>query len=31
VLSTLAARPELLRESYQLAIEGYADMATFVP
>ena len=28
---TLAERPELLRESYDLASEGYADMATFVP
>lgn len=27
----LAERPELLRESYDLASEGYADMATFVP
>jgi GNAT superfamily N-acetyltransferase len=30
-VTTLAARPELLRESYPLATEGYADMATFVP
>ena len=28
---TLAERPELLLESYDLASEGYADMATFVP
>ena len=28
---TLAERPELLRESYDLASEGYADLATFVP
>jgi GNAT superfamily N-acetyltransferase len=27
---TLAERPELLRASYDLALEGYADMATFV-
>jgi len=26
---TLADRPELLRESYDLAVEGYADMATY--
>ena len=31
VLVTLAERPELLRGSYDLAAEGYADMATFVP
>jgi mycothiol synthase len=31
VLVTLAERPELLRESYDLAVEGYADMATFTP
>ena len=30
-LTTLAARPELLRESYGLATEGYEDMATFAP
>jgi len=29
--STLAERPELLRESYPLAQEGYADMATYMP
>jgi GNAT superfamily N-acetyltransferase len=31
VLVTLADRPELFRQSYDLASEGYADMATFVP
>ena len=30
-LVTLAERPELLGESYDLALEGYADMATFAP
>lgn len=28
---TLAERPELLREAYDLALEGFADMATWVP
>jgi len=28
---TLEERPELLRESYDLAVEGYADMATYAP
>jgi L-amino acid N-acyltransferase YncA/RimJ/RimL family protein N-acetyltransferase len=30
-VTTLAVRPELLRESYALATEGYEDMATFAP
>jgi mycothiol synthase len=30
-LVTIAERPELLRESYDLALEGYADMATPSP
>ena len=30
-VTTLAARPDLLRESYALATEGYEDMATFAP
>jgi L-amino acid N-acyltransferase YncA len=30
-LATLAERPDLLRTSYPLATEGYADMATFSP
>ena len=29
--TTLAERPELLRLSYELAVEGYADMATYAP
>jgi L-amino acid N-acyltransferase YncA len=29
--TTLADRPELLRQSYDLAVEGYADMATYAP
>lgn len=29
VFATLAERPELLRESYPLATEGYADMAVY--
>jgi GNAT superfamily N-acetyltransferase len=28
---TVAERPELLREAYELASEGYADFATWVP
>lgn len=28
---TLAERPELLQNSYELAVEGYADMATYTP
>jgi mycothiol synthase len=28
---TVAERPELLREAYDLAVEGYADMATSMP
>jgi mycothiol synthase len=28
---TVAERPELLREAYPLAVEGYADFATWVP
>jgi len=28
---TVARRPELLRETYDLAVEGYADMATATP
>jgi mycothiol synthase len=28
---TVAERPELLREAYELAVVGYADMATTVP
>ncbi len=28
---TIAARPELLREAYDLALEGFADMATPTP
>ena len=30
-VTTLAERPDLLRESYPLATEGYEDMATFTP
>lgn len=30
-LVTVAERPELLREAYDLAVEGYADMATAYP
>jgi mycothiol synthase len=30
-VTSLAERPELLRESYALATEGYEDMATFAP
>ena len=30
-LVTIEARPELLREAYELALEGYADMATAQP
>ena len=30
-LVTVAERPELLREAYELAVVGYADMATEVP
>jgi mycothiol synthase len=30
-LATVAERPELLREAYDLAVEGYADMATVYP
>ncbi len=30
-VTTLEARPELLRASYGLATEGYEDMATFAP
>jgi len=30
-VATLAERPALLRASYPLATEGYADMATFTP
>ena len=30
-VTTLAERPELLRLSYDLAVEGYADMATYAP
>ena len=29
--TTLVERPELLRQSYNLAVEGYADMATYAP
>jgi mycothiol synthase len=28
---TIAERPELLREAFDLALEGFADMATWVP
>ena len=30
-LVTIADRPELLREAYELGVEGWADMATTVP
>jgi len=30
-LTTVAERPELLREAYALAVAGYADMATWMP
>jgi mycothiol synthase len=30
-LVTVAERPELLRDAYDLAVEGYADMATSMP
>lgn len=30
-LVTVAERPELLRDAYELALEGFADMATWVP
>lgn len=30
-LVTVAERPELLREAYELAVEGYADMAVSTP
>jgi mycothiol synthase len=30
-VATIAERPKLLEEAYRLAVEGYADMATFAP
>ena len=30
-LVAIADRPDLLRAAYELAVEGYADMATYVP
>jgi mycothiol synthase len=30
-VATVAERPELLAEAYELAVEAYADMATFAP
>lgn len=30
-LVTVAEQPELLRDAFELAVEGYADMATWVP